>query len=151
MRGWLAGAALVTVVLSGAACADAGSPTSPTPPPGNGGGGNPPPPPPPGGSPTFTGRVNGLDIVSHEVTASRDGTLVVTLSWTGSVDLDLYLTATDCSGYPPDACTILVRSVRDSGTSEEVSRTVRANERYKVWIDNFSNAGADYQVFVEIR
>lgn len=108
---------------------------------GTAGPGAPPPPtsPSPDGTTTsFTGTVAAYGIASHEYAPARDGMLTATLAWTGNADLDLYLTSADCTGYPPDACAILARSVQETGTREELTRAVRAGDRFKVWVDNLS-------------
>ena len=67
-----------------------------------------------------------------------DGTLSVTLRWGDSeVDLDLYLTASTCNGYPPTDCTILARSDRTQTSNECLTRAVRRGESLRVWVDNF--------------
>ena len=111
-----------------------------------------PTPPTPAGQTTFTGNVPAFGITSHELAVSRDEALVATLTWTARLDLDLYLTDASCTGYPPDACAILARSVEETGTREELSRSVKAGERYKLWVDNLSRtSGADYRLDVTIR
>lgn len=49
---------------------------------------------------TLTGNVSAYGVRSHEVELAQDGTLIATLTWSGPIDLDLYLTAPGCSGYP---------------------------------------------------
>jgi hypothetical protein len=69
------------------------------------------------------------------------------LTWTDpEADLDLYLTAASCNDYPPENCTILAASVRETGTSEEVTFTARAGERYRVWVDNWSFEPQSYEL-----
>lgn len=101
---------------------------------------------------TFTGSVAPYGTSSQTIEAATAGTLTLTLTWNGNVDLDLYLTDDLCSGYPPDACSILTRSTASSGNHEEVTWPVKKQQRFKVWADNFSpNAGADYTVVAVIR
>jgi hypothetical protein len=115
---------VVGVVLSAGGCGGT-SPTSPT----------------PGTPTTYTGSVTAFGITSHAHTADRAGTATIALTWTGSVDLDLYVTSTTCTGYPPDACVLLARSAGTSGQREDLSLTVTAGQALKVWVDNFSTQG----------
>lgn len=134
-------ALVAAAFLCSAACGTGGSPTAPS-----------PPPEASEQTVTLTGRVGVFDIVSDEVPVARDGTLTATLTWTAAVDLDLYLTDVACSGYPPDACAILARSVEESGGREELTRAARAGERYKLWVDNLSRTEpADYTLIVVVR
>lgn len=112
------------LLLAAAACGG-GAPTAPG-------------PPSTGTSATFTGTVAAYAITSHPHTVSQAGTLTVTLTWTAQADLDLYVTTSTCTGYPPDACVILARSVATSGQREEVALPVGANTALTVWVDNFS-------------
>lgn len=101
---------------------------------------------------TLTGSVSAYGTASHSVEAARTGTLTVTLTWAGPADLDLYLTSIDCTGYPPDGCLILARSTASSGNQEQIEWAAAANERFKVWIDNFSPAiSSDYTVVASQR
>jgi len=91
-------------------------------------------------------------LTSHPYTPARDGVLVATLTWTGNADLDLYLTRADCTGYPPDACAILAKSVEESGTREELSRAVQAGDRFTLWVDNLSpSTPAAYRLEATLR
>jgi len=87
-----------------------------------------------------------IDMWELTTTGSGAGGLWVYLLWAdASVDLDLYLTDGSCNGYPPFECTILAASARDPGsTSERLSIGVRAGDRYRVWVDNFSKAPQPY-------
>ena len=156
---WAITVCLLAGVCAVGACANPGSPTGPgTPPPGGGGATDPAPRPGPGpgpgpgGTPTFTGQVPAYQTRSHDYTATAAGTLTVTVTWTVGADLDVYLTGPDCTGYPPDSCAILARSTLETGTTEELTRRVQQNDRFKVWVDNLSrSAGADYQGFAVVR
>ncbi len=128
-------ALVATVTLS--ACGGATTPTTPS-----------------GGSDTqtITGSVGAYGTASHSVQAARAGSLTVTLSWSGNADLDLYLTPIDCTGYPPDACDILVRSTASSGNQEIVEWPAVANQQFKVWIDNFSpTTSTSYTVVATLK
>ncbi|HYN07810.1 MAG TPA: hypothetical protein VES67_10500 [Vicinamibacterales bacterium] len=138
-------AALLAIALDGAAC--------------GGGGGNGPmnpspnPPNPPGGSAqTLNGSVASFGYAEHTLNVSQTGNLTATLTWSGSNDLDLYLTAGNCPDvYGPNACTRLVVSELTEGNSETVSRSVQSGEQFKIWVDNFGFSVQAYTVRVEIR
>jgi len=101
---------------------------------------------------TLTGNVSAYGTASHSVEAARAGTLTVTLTWAGPADLDLYLTPIDCTEYPPDGCLIMVRSTASSGNREQIEWPAAANERLKIWIDNFSpSLSADYTIVASIH
>ena len=101
---------------------------------------------------SFSGTVATFGTASHAVTVTQGGALSAVLTWTAAVDLDLYLTSADCTGYPPDACAILARSAASSGNREEVTLTVASGDRLLVWIDNFSvTTAVPYSVGVTIR
>jgi hypothetical protein len=121
-------ALLALILLTTAACGGGGgSPTSPTPP----------------TSPTspvlttLSGTVAGYAIAAHDYTPTRTGALTATLTWSAAVDLDLYVTAATCTGYPPDACVILARATASSGQREELSLTLTSTTSLKIWVDNF--------------
>jgi hypothetical protein len=101
---------------------------------------------------TIRGSVGAYGISSHEVVSSAGGRLTVTLTWTAGVDLDLYLTDTQCAGYPPDQCALLASSTSSTGLREEVVWTVQPQERLKVWVDNFSRSElAQYTIVITTR
>ena len=105
-----------------------------------------------GSAQNFTGSVAAYGTTSHAVVVTRAETLTVTLTWAGGADLDLYLTGIDCTGYPPDNCLILARSTASSGTREEIQWPAAANDRFKIWVDNFSpTAASDYTVVTAVR
>jgi hypothetical protein len=43
-------------------------------------------------------------------------------------------------------CTVLAASVGDTGTSERLSVGIRAGDRYRVWVDNWSMAPQPYSL-----
>jgi hypothetical protein len=86
-----------------------------------------------------------IDMWELTTTGSGAGGVWVYLLWAdASADLDLYLTDSSCNGYPPLECTILAASVREAGTSERLSVGVRAGDRYRVWVDNWSTTPQPY-------
>lgn len=145
-------ALLVTaVVLAVAASSCCGKmPVEPT---------EPPPVEPPGPTqPTsqdiaFSGTVPAYDVTSHSFTSNLDGTLNVTLSWANAaVDLDFYLTDGTCTGYPPLDCTILAKSVDEGTTTEQLTRALKVNERYLLWVDNLTlGTGQAYTISGAVR
>lgn len=132
MRGRTGVALIFAFALLTGACG--GSPTAPT--------------PPTTGPTTLTGTVTAYGISSQSFTPTTSGSYIVTLTWTGTSDLDLYVTASNCTGYPPDACSVLARSTSSSGTREEVTLTMTAGTALLVWIDNFGLSTTTYTVVV---
>ena len=103
-------------------------------------------------STTINGTVAAYGTSSHDVEMATGGTVTITLTWTANVDLDLYLTDNQCSGYPPDRCFILAQSIQSAGRREEITWPVKQQERYKIWVDNFSpGLAADYTIEVVVR
>lgn len=101
---------------------------------------------------TVTGTVATFDINSHALTIPRSGNMVLTLTWSDPVDLDLYLTSSACTGYPPSSCSIIVQSNSAAGVfTETVQRAVVSGETYKAWVDNFSHTRtANYTISIRI-
>jgi hypothetical protein len=102
---------------------------------------------------TITGTVSVFGTTEHAISTSRAGTLDVTLTWANpAIDLDLYLTGPQCTGYPPTDCTLLASSDRFTGTSENIQRTVASGEQFKVWVDNWDEAlPSNYTLTVRVR
>lgn len=106
-----------------------------------------------GGTPTsipsISDTVGVYGLNRHSFTVNATGQLTATLKWTDpSVDLDLYLTVSNCS-----SCTILARSTAyPPGTSEQVRWSVRAGEGYSVWVDNLSQTSSQrYTIDLSIQ
>ena len=139
-------AGLFVGALVAAACGGgSGSPTGPT---------TPTPPVDTPQTQTFTGTVAAYGITSHALTPTRAGTLTATLTWTQGADLDVYVTADTCTGYPPDTCVLLARAVSSSTSTlrEEVTLTVTAGAPLLIWVDNFHPQTAiPYSVTTVIR
>ena len=88
---------------------------------------------------------DGIDMWEFTATGSGTGGLWVYLLWAdASADLDLYFTDSSCNGYPPLDCTVLAASFGETGTSERLSVGIRAGDRYRVWVDNWSMAPQSY-------
>jgi hypothetical protein len=134
---------LVVVLLTGSACG------------GDDGNGNPTNPSPNTQDPLFqtlTGTVGSFEYVAHPFNASRTGNLTITLTWQGSSDLDLYLTANSCGNiYGDSACPRLAVSDQSVGNSETISRAVQSGEQFKVWVDNFATVSQTYTLTADIR
>ncbi len=93
---------------------------------------------------------DGIDMWELTATGSGTGGLWVYLLWAdASADLDLYFTDSSCNGYPPLECTILAASVSDTGTSERFSVGIRAGDRYRVWVDNWSMTPQPYSLTMQ--
>jgi hypothetical protein len=103
---------------------------------------------------TVPGNVAAYGVNRHALTVPRSGNMTVRLTWQdGSVDLDLYLTASGCMElYPQSACNILANSTALAGTSEQVTRSVSGNDTLAVFVDNLDlNRGQAYTVTIEIQ
>lgn len=137
------GALVLGVWLTAASGCSSSTPESPT---------APSTPAPVSSTTTLTGTVAAYGTASHDYTPARIGTLTATLTWTATADLDLYVTAASCTGYPPDACALLARSTASSGQREEVTLTLRNSGALKVWIDNFHpTTSVPYAVAVALQ
>ncbi len=138
----LSAAVLLAVTIAGSGCGGSkggGGPVDPTP--------NPDP-----ATQTVNGNVASFAYNEHPLNASRTGNLTVTLTWSGSTDLDLYLTPGNCPDiYGANACTRLVVSEQLVGNSEVVTRAVQSGEQFKIWVDNFAVAAQPYTLTIEIR
>jgi RecA/RadA recombinase len=101
----------------------------------------------------ITGTVGAFGTTEHGVFVSRAGNMTVKLTWAdASIDLDLYLTYPDCTGYPPLDCTILAASNAVGTKEESVQRTVSSGEHYLVWVDNFSESQpSNYTIEITIN
>lgn len=136
--------ALVATLLTGAACGGDSD-----------GNGNPTNPSPNTQDPLFTtltGTVGSFEYASHPFNASRTGNLTITLTWQGSGDLDMYLTANACGNiYGDSACERLAVSDQIVGNSETISRPVQSGEQFKVWVDNFATVSQTYTLTADIR
>jgi hypothetical protein len=115
-----------------------------------GGGGSPTAPAP--FNQTVAGTVSSFGYTQHPLSAPREGTMTLTLSWQGSADLDLYLTSSSCVDiYPEGRCPLLAVSDRASGNTEVITRTVARNETFKIWVDNFSFSPQSYSISTQIQ
>jgi hypothetical protein len=135
-------AVVLSLVCLGAACGgSSSSPSAPTPP-----GGTTPT------TTTLTGSVAGYATASHAFTPSQSGSLTATLTWTAAADLDLYVTAASCTGYPLDSCVILARSIASTGTREETTLSVTSGTALLLWVDSFTPAtAASYTITAIVR
>lgn len=87
----------------------------------------------------YEGFVAAFDYEGVVWTPLLTGTAAILLTWSDpSVDLDLYLTPANCTGYPPANCRILASSDSASGVAEGILWPVRVGENYHIYVDNFS-------------
>ena len=103
-----------------------------------------------GGSTTMmaslSGTVNADSARLSTVTMPATGRYQATLTWSDPADdLDLYLATVECLFYPPLPCMLMV-SVQTVGNMEQVSWSVRAGQRYALWIDNWSMRPVAYTI-----
>ena len=87
---------------------------------------------------------------SHDFTPGRAGTMTATLTWTGTTDMDLVLTASSCGTYDSYNCTVLAQARTGSG-SERVTLAVSRGERLRFWAHNNSPADGEYTIDVRIE
>lgn len=109
------------------------------------GGGSPTSPTPRSFTQTITGTVSSFGTTSHNVSVGRNGNARWSVTWTGGGDLDLYLTATGCNGYPPTDCQILA-AADGFANPEVITRTVTSGEQFKLWVDSFEANARNYTI-----
>lgn len=82
----------------------------------------------------FTGTIDvGFFGPTHDIIVSRDGTAVATLTWTNTqARLDVELTESSCGVF----CKVYVSSTGQDGRVRQVTKTVKAGERYGVEVLN---------------
>ena len=85
---------------------------------------------------TGTGTIGPGGASEWLFTAPRAGTAQIALSWTGTGNMDLWLTDPTCNVHPLGNCDIFARSQTMSANPEIVTRTVAAGERFKIWSAN---------------
>jgi hypothetical protein len=119
---------------------------------GGGGGGNPVSPAPAPVNETHAGNVGVFGTTRHPLSISRSGTLTMRVSWTGGMDLDLYLAPNSCVNlYPMSACGLLA-SADGLANPEVITRTVNQGESFNVFVDNLSTTqSANYTLTVNIQ
>jgi hypothetical protein len=102
---------------------------------------------------TITGNVAAFAVARHAFTAPRAGSMRLTLTWTGSADLDLYLAPSTCQNlFPLGQCGVLAESDAATGNQEVVTRTVANGDNYAIFVDSFAATGANaYSIAVRIE
>ena len=133
MRRWI-----ILLVVLGTACGGNGngSPNSPTPQP---------------FSQTLTGTVSVFGTTFHPISTSRAGNMRLTLSWSSTVDLDLYLTNPNCELVNLVSCQLLA-AADGFVNPETITRTVSGNESFRVFVDNNSTTqSANYTLTIRIE
>jgi hypothetical protein len=89
----------------------------------------------------------GVDMWEFTVAGSGTRSIGLYLTWSDpAADLDLYLTSASCNGYPPEECTLLGQSVRETGTSEQIAFSARGGDRYRIWVDNWTFEPQSYEL-----
>lgn len=63
----------------------------------------------------------------------------------------MYITPTSCNAADPSFCTYTTYSASGSGTREQVTFGVVANESFKVWIDSYASGTQTYSVSVTVQ
>ena len=132
MRRWI-----VLVAALATACGGSGNggPTSPTPQPFN---------------QTLTGTVSVFGTTFHPISTPRAGSMRLTLSWNSGVDLDLYLTNPNCELANLASCQLLA-AADGFVNPETITRTVSANESFRVFVDsNSTTQSANYTLTIRI-
>jgi hypothetical protein len=102
-----------------------------------------------GSSNVINGSVEALGYVIYEISFTGTGSAryQATLRWAdANIDLDLYLTTTACSTYPPSDSCLLTFSDRVGVNAETISWNVRGGDRYYLWVDNFSNQSTSFTI-----
>ena len=93
---------------------------------------------------TLSGTVSLFGTTRHALSIPRSGNMRLTLTWTGSTDLDLYLAPSTCQNlYPTAQCGILVFSNSVTGSQEVIARSVNSGENYAIFVDNLSTLAAN--------
>jgi hypothetical protein len=81
------------------------------------------------------------------VTMPATGEYRATLTWADpGIDLDLYLTSTSCSSYPPTNGCMRTESAAYQGNMEQISWSVQAGQTYYLWVDNFTHRVSNYLI-----
>ena len=131
MRPWI-----MLLAVFATACGGGGSPNAPTPQPFN---------------QTITGTVSVFGTTFHPISTTRAGNMRLTLSWSGGVDLDLYLTNPSCELANLASCQLLAAA--DGFVNPEIiTRSVSTNEAFRVFVDNNSTTqSANYTLTIHIE
>lgn len=115
--------------------------------------GNPTSPSNPAYTQTLPGTVSVFGTTRHALSIPRSGNMRLTLTWTGSTNLDLYLATGSCQNlYPMAQCGVLLASNSATGSQEVISRPVTSGETYAIFVDNLSVVAANtYTLNIEIN
>jgi hypothetical protein len=102
---------------------------------------------------TLPGTVSLFGTTRHALSIPRSGNMRLTLTWTGSTNLDLYLAPASCQNlYPLAQCGVLVTSNSATGSQEVITRGVTSGEAYAIFVDNLSLVAANtYTLNIEIN
>jgi hypothetical protein len=101
---------------------------------------------------TMTGTVAAAGTSRQVLAIPRSGNLVLTLSWPGAVDLNLYLAPSSCSALNPKSqCNVLLQS-NYSTSQESIARPVKDGEAFSVFIENVStSSSSSYTLNIRIQ
>ena len=101
---------------------------------------------------SLNGTVSIFGTTRHSLTIPRSGNLRVTLNWTGDVDLDLYLTNSNCQAlYPVETCGVILASDSFVGTQETIAQNVSSGEVFALFVDSLSTTqAATYTIDIRI-
>lgn len=117
-----------------------------------GGGSNPTNPTPQPYSQHLVGTVDVFGTTEHSLSIPRAGSLVITLTWSTGVDLDLYLTNPTCTAATIASCQLFASATGTIAGRETIQRTVASGESYKLFVDNNSRSqSANYSIDLSIQ
>ena len=102
---------------------------------------------------TVTGSVGVFGTNSHSIgPAPRGGNMTITLTWSNSADLDLYLTNSGCSEFNVIATCQLFGSADGFVNPERVQRTVSSGDSFRLFVDNNSTTlSVNYTLTIRIE
>jgi hypothetical protein len=105
----------------------------------------------------FTQQVSGTVKADEDTvfafTAPRDGTMTLTLTWAdGSQDLDLSLTAAQCTDWLPSTCPLYAITDGATGMTEKIVRSVTAGEAFRIWVVSvLGTLDQAYTIDIDVR
>ena len=92
---------------------------------------------------SMSGTVSIFGTTRHALDIPRSGNMRVTLNWSGDVDLDLYLTSSNCQEpYEEAACDVILASDSFVGTQETIAYSVSSGQTFALFVDSLSTTQA---------